>query len=243
MSISGIATRNYRKITKSVGMRGVKKTLIYALQWPFIVANERHKLRERNSIQFEFDRQYKTDTAGIIPLSTFAIEDPLWVHGVRYAPTSPQAFRDALSLLELSPERYRDFTFVDVGSGKGAVLLYAAELKFKAIYGIELVGQLHDIAVTNIARYPAARGITTPVCGDATKFQMPGPPLLVFFNYPFSSRELMERVIANISNAGPGPKFIVAMNYPYDPSAGSRSTLRLIRRVATHRADYAFEVL
>ena len=243
MSIFGLATRNYRKIIKSIGMRGVKNTCVYAMQWPVIVLKERRSLRERNKIQFEFDRRYGTDTAGIIPLSAFAIDNPEWVHGVRYAPTSPQVFRDAIALLNLSAEEARKFSFVDVGSGKGAVLLYAADLQFKAIYGIELVHQLHVIASKNIELYPAARANTQSLCVDATTFRMPAPPLVVFLNYPFSSKELMERVIANISRSGPGPKFIVATNFPYDPSAGSQSKLRLIKRVETHRANYAFEMI
>ncbi len=65
----------------------------------------------------------------------------------------------------------------------------------------------------------------------------------MFFNYPFSSQELMDGVIRNISESGAGEKYLLALNYPYDPATLPSGKLRLINSVKTHRHNYAFEVL
>jgi len=235
--------RQFRMIKKSIAMRGLVPTLVYAARWPLVIYQERRSLAERNAIQSKFDAQYGTDTGGIIPLSSFTIDNPNWVHGVRYAPTSPQSFSESLALLNLASARYADFTFVDVGSGKGATMLYAADLGFKAAIGIELVEELHNIAQKNLSLYPAARNIGQSVCTDALTYKMPPSPLIVFFNYPFSSRELMDGAIRNISQSPGGPKYLLAINYPYDPATLPSGKLRLINSVKTHRHNYAFEVL
>src|ERR1700722_6642663 len=52
-----------------------------------------------------------------------------------YAPTRPKWVRQALGHL---PSRGRqEYTFIDFGSGKGRVLLMAARLGFRRLYGIE----------------------------------------------------------------------------------------------------------
>jgi hypothetical protein len=237
--------RLYRMIVKSLAVRGLMNTVLYAAKWPIIIHKERRSLRDRNAIQTQFDEKYGTDTAGIIPLSSFVIEDSMWTHGVRYAPTSPKGFKDSLSLLGLGCDSYKEFTFVDVGSGKGATLLYASDLGFKAVCGIELVKELHEIAAKNISLYPAARDIGTSVCTNAVSFQMPSPPLVVFANYPISSKELMDEVVRNIANSGNGPRYLVADNFPYSPAILPSSRLRLINSVEakTGNRNYAFEVI
>lgn len=234
-----------RMIRKSVAKRGVATTLIYAARWPLVVYAERQRLLARNALQVQFDEKHGTDTAGVIPLSTFFVQDPVWVHGVRYAPTSQEGFYRSLSALKLDGEMYGEFALVDIGSGKGATLLYASALGFRAVYGVELVRELHEIAVKNMSLYPPARLIAQSVRASASDFRMPDPPLIVFANYPFSSEELMDRVIRNIAESGPGPKYLLADNFPYDPAKLPSAKLRLIGRLRaeTGNSNYAFEVL
>jgi SAM-dependent methyltransferase len=234
----------YRMIKKSLAMRGIGQTIVYAAKWPQVIYDEHRSLRERNATQSRFDSRHGTDTGGIIPLSSFSIDNPNWIHGVRYAPTSPQGFADSLSLLNLSSDSYKDLTFIDIGAGKGATLLYAADLGFKQVIGIEFVEELHKIAEKNLSVYPSAQNIGKSVCADASLYEMPDSPLVAFFNYPFSSQQLMDKVISNISKSRKGPKYLVTLNYPYDPAKLPSSNLRLINVVSrSERSNYAFEVL
>ena len=225
-------------------MRGVAGTMSYAIRWPLVIYNERRSLGQRTAIQSDFDRRNGTDTGGIIPLSSFTIENPNWVHGVRYAPTSPEGFLNSLSLLDLSPALYGNFTFVDIGSGKGATMLYAADLGFKAVVGVEFVDALHQVALKNLAVYPAARRIGKSICMDAMEYEMPKTPLVVFMNYPFSSQHLMKGVLDNIAKSSGSPKYLVTLNFPYDPSTLPGCQLKTINRTAVgpDRHHYAFQM-
>lgn len=89
------------------------------------------------------------------------------------------------------------FTFIDFGSGRGRVLLAAAERPFRAVRGIEFSGQLHQEARRNIANYPADRLICTdvqPVCEDALKYPLPEGDCVLYFYNPFGV-ELMDKVV------------------------------------------------
>jgi len=70
-------------------------------------------------------------------------------------------------------DRLRDFTFVDLGSGKGRVLLMASHYPFKRIIGVEFIPELHQVAQENIRKYTEQRtesplyhfcGTGTPAC-------------------------------------------------------------------------------
>lgn len=237
-------THQYRMFKKSLAMRGLVQTLVYAIQWPLVSLRENRQLRERTVIQTAFDNLHGTDTSGIISLSSFSIANPVWKHGVRYAPTSPASFSEALSLLPFQKEVYSTFTFVDVGSGKGATLLYAGDAGFKAVFGIELVEKLNAIAIQNLLMHPSTKLIGQSLCMDAALFKMPIPPLIVFANYPFSSKSLMQKVIRNVSDSGSGPKYFIACNYPYDPSELPDVACKPIvaMQSSNGRSHYCFEV-
>jgi hypothetical protein len=186
-----------RKIRKSLQVNGPLGTFKLIVLQPFMLAKERKAARVRNAIQKQFDARYDTDTGGIVALSDLSVEGKNWVHGARYAPTSPERFRECLALLPLDEDAYRRFTFIDIGSGKGATLLYAADLKFDKAIGLELVPSLHEVALRNIAKYEPCRNIGTSVCGDATEYAFPDAPLVIFANNPFPA-VVMEGVLKNL---------------------------------------------
>ena len=68
----------------------------------------------------------------------------------KYLPTRPSRVRQVIRSLQI--ENYGDFTFIDMGSGKGRVLFVAAERPFRSIQGVEYDAGLHRQAEDNIAR-------------------------------------------------------------------------------------------
>jgi Histone methylation protein DOT1 len=97
-----------------------------------------------------------------------------------YQPIEPELFQEMLNALGVD---YSQFTFVDVGSGKGRALLMASEYPFKRVIGLELLSELDAIAQENIRTFPkecrrcqAVESIQT----DATRFVFPIAPLIVF---------------------------------------------------------------
>ena len=76
-----------------------------------------------------------------------------------------------------------EYTFVDIGSGKGKALFMAADLPFKRIVGIEYAAGLHEVAVRNVTAYRSATQRCkdiVPVHADALEYPLPEGPLVLF---------------------------------------------------------------
>jgi SAM-dependent methyltransferase len=95
--------------------------------------------------------------------------------------------------------RYPDYAFVDFGSGKGGVLLVAAEFPFREVIGVEFAEELHDTAERNIRQYNGTFRCQNvrSLHRDAVQFVFPDAPLALYFFNPFH-RVIMEQVLANL---------------------------------------------
>jgi predicted RNA methylase len=191
----------HRKLSQSLKRRGFFGTLKRCVKEPFHLISEYRPSRIRyRRAQKEFDRRYGVDTAGIIALSTLDIEDENWQYGIGYEPTDPEHFTALVSELSI---RFEEFTFIDLGSGKGRALLLASEFPFRRILGVEISSQLHEIAEKNIRAYRNDSMKCTAVqsiCSDATKFRIPDEPTVFYFFNPFQE-PIMARVISNIEES------------------------------------------
>lgn len=109
-----------------------------------------------------------------------------------YQPIDPDVFRNALSLIQ---QDFSQFTFVDLGCGKGRALLLAAEYDFRQIIGVEFSRRLAKIAASNSAN--AGLYHIHVHHADVRQFAFPAEPLLVFLYNPFSGdifRTVMDRL-------------------------------------------------
>ena len=122
-----------------------------------------------------------------------------------YQPTEPAAFHDMLNALQQSASHdqtilnFRDFTFIDLGSGKGRTLLMASDYPFRRIVGVELLPSLHEIARLNLSQYKSDNQkcfSLESICADATAFPFPDEPLVIYLFNPFPETG-MRRVFAN----------------------------------------------
>ncbi len=133
-----------------------------------------------------FDRKLGVNTRGYADL--------------RYEPTPADVFHEMIARLPFQPS---DFVFVDFGSGKGKVLMLAAQYPFRRIVGVELWEDLHRIAVRNLAvfrkRGDCAAEIV-PIRMDAADFAFPEEPLVLYFFNPFPE-EVLTRVLSNLAES------------------------------------------
>ncbi len=122
------------------------------------------------------------------------------------------------------PIDFREFTFIDIGSGKGRTLLMASDYPFRKIVGVELIFDLHRIAETNIAAYRPRSLQTDPkqdssspgapvesICVDARDFVFPETPLVVYLFNPLPEARL-RRVRQNLEHSwklAPRPMWVV----------------------------------
>lgn len=120
-----------------------------------------------------FDRTYGTETR--------------WFDLGNYEPSPPGVVNEVLGAF---PVPLEGRTFVDLGSGKGRVVLLASRFPFARVVGIEHRPGLHAIALANRAAYEASAGPGAAVhflCGDAAEQPLPDGPLVVWMFNPFGA--------------------------------------------------------
>jgi SAM-dependent methyltransferase len=113
-----------------------------------------------------------------------------------YQPIPPDQFRQIMSALSahLVPHtNFSQFTFIDIGAGKGRALLLASEFGFRRIIGIELLPELVKIARENVRDFEQ-RGMGSGIevlCENATNFVFPNEPAVVFLFNPLPRSSLL----------------------------------------------------
>jgi SAM-dependent methyltransferase len=102
------------------------------------------------------------------------------------------------------PIRLSDYTFVDLGCGKGRALIVALELSFARVIGVDISPSLVAIARRNLQRVrPAAveQGDAMAVCADARAYELPAEDTVLFLYNPFPRhvmQELVERLVRSL---------------------------------------------
>src|SRR5438270_5254355 len=155
----------------------------------------------RRALDIGFDTLHGVDTGAVIRAGT---QNPAKPHLNVELPHAydPSPWRIVSRCLRLAGiTTCSDFTFVDIGCGKGKVLLSATVLPFSKVIGVEFSPHLCEVAQRNIraARLLRRRCTNTEiVCCDASYWSPPSDgPLLCFFANPFNST-VMKKVLSNI---------------------------------------------
>ena len=127
-----------------------------------------------------------------------------------YFATEPWWFEQ---IMQAIPADLSQFTFIDLGSGKGRVLLMASDYPFQRIVGVEFMADLHRVAIKNVASYSNDRQRCQrmeTLCMDARDFEFPSDPLVVYLFNPFSEStfaQILENLRQSIEQA-PRPVYI-----------------------------------
>jgi SAM-dependent methyltransferase len=204
-------------------------SLLLAGIWGFLRDSTPDRRRSRYG-DMEFDWEHRVNTtSGTVGWQ----ERLLGIFHSPYQPTDPSAFREMMAAL---PVDFREFTFIDVGSGKGRTLLLASEYPFRKIVGVELIAELHRAAEENIGTYRAQTptaccAAIESLCLDARKFVFPATPLVVYLFNPLPDAGLRQ-VIRNLEESwrkSPRPVWIV-YHHPALESAFAES--RWLQRVS-----------
>ena len=155
---------------------------------------------EFNAREAEFDQAYGVDTAGIVSLDTIdEVVGPNRDEGNTYEGVDPVLLRERIAALGID---FPQYTFIDLGCGKGRALLIAAQFPFRQVRGVEFAPALHAIAEKNIAVYRGPRRCcdVRADLADAAEYPVPDGPLVVFLYNPFGGA-VMDRVLANLTRS------------------------------------------
>ena len=179
--------------------------------WEFLRDSTPQRRKQRYG-DVDFDWDYRVDTTSA---NVSRRADLLAIlAGCRYQPSDPALFHESIRSLGID---YRQFQFIDVGSGKGRTLLMASDYPFHRIAGVEAVPALHRVALENIRKYRSESQKCfdlESVCGDARDFQFPEAALVLFLFHPLPEPGLRE-VMANLRvslRELPRPVYVVYHN-------------------------------
>jgi len=153
--------------------------------WEFVRDSTPARRRQRyGDTDYDWDHRVNTTSAAVGWRDRL-----LGVLHSPYQPTEPALFQEMLACLQQhSHVDFAEFTFLDLGSGKGRTLLMASDYPFRRTVGVELLPALDQIARENLRQYKSEGqrcfDLET-VCADATTFPLPATPLVIYLFNPF----------------------------------------------------------
>ncbi len=150
-----------------------------------------------------FDRRHGVDTSGLVYADALATGHPNDFYSEGYYATAPSLFHGALARwrVTLSGPSIEDYTFVDLGCGKGRVLMMAVEYPFRSIVGVELNATLTRIARRNLAKWmrsPRACRVVSVVEGDVLQLPVPEGPVVLFLFNSFEA-EMVQKLLNRLA--------------------------------------------
>ena len=193
------ASQYWTDIASRRGRRAATRELALAL-WEFLRDSTPSRLRSRfGDADYDWDYRVNT-TSGAVGWR----ERLLGSFTSGYQPTDPPAFHEMLATLKHAADlNFAEFTFIDLGSGKGRTLLMASDYPFHRIVGVELLPALHQLAQQNLAQYKSDSQkcfTLESIRADAAEFNFPAAPLLIYLFNPFPD-SVLRRVLTNLRRA------------------------------------------
>jgi hypothetical protein len=169
---------------------------------PVILNTIRKVIVDAEALWFDVTRGI--ETRGFVSLKDLTLVGESQSGGFDYLPVRARNVRQALK--DLPAINRSEYTFVDLGSGKGRVLFLAAEHSFHRVEGIEFAVELHAAAQRNIQRYRCRMGASTEIesmsriesiNGDASDYSFPPGNLVVHMFNPFEP-SVLAKVLENL---------------------------------------------
>jgi hypothetical protein len=153
----------------------------------------------------------------------------------QYQPTEPGLFHE---ILDSVPADMSGFTFIDLGSGKGRTLLMASGYPFGRIAGVELLQELNEVAIQNVARYRSEEQKCFNIesfAGDARDFVFPSEPTVLYLFNPFPEH-VLRAVLSNLRQSlpvAPREVYVIYHNLIFEQVFAEQQWLEPLQR--THQ--------
>ena len=193
ISVSRSSRRWWKDVAAREGRFAATRQLLSAL-WEFVRDSTPERRRQRyGDADYDWEHRVNTTSAAV-----GWRERLLGVFHSPYQPTESVLFHEMIEALrEQSQLDFRDFTFIDLGSGKGRTLLMASDYPFRRVVGVELLPELHRTARENLSEYKSETQkcfALESICADATEFPFPLEPTVLFLFNPFPEAGLRRMI-------------------------------------------------
>jgi SAM-dependent methyltransferase len=146
-----------------------------------------------------FDAKYNIDTVSWVSLSELDVEEDQKKHAVLYQGSRVLPLRNLFKELKIPSDK----VFVDIGCGKGRVLIIAATFGFKDIKGIEFSPKLCALAEKNILKYRTKTKSNTHfeiINTDAALYHFNDDEDVLFLFNPFDEY-ILKKVMRNLADS------------------------------------------
>jgi len=206
--------RQYWKRERTAAGRLTAAHRLVQVGWEFLLESLPERKRRRYG-DVDYDWEFRVDTTAATVTWRGRL---LGLLHSSYQPIEPEVFREIVNSLGID---FRQFTFLDIGSGKGRALLLAAEYPFRRVFGVELLPELNSVADENIRKFSSEKRVCTEIhaiCADATEFVFPAEPLLFFLFNPLPETEL-RKLVTNIEDSlrqCPRPAYLIYVNPAFE---------------------------
>jgi precorrin-6B methylase 2 len=185
---------SWGRVEMSLRQRGIRGTMERSLYYAWLYLTPAG-INERR-----FDSRFGVNTSGVMSMHELGVKTPNVMHATEYSTTPIREFMRISKRLRI---HHPEWVFVDIGAGKGKVMLLACHFPFKKVIGVEFAPDLARIAEENIASYdhPGRRCQQVSVVQmDATAYSLPPEKSILFLNNPFRG-PVLQRVIENIERS------------------------------------------
>ncbi len=145
-----------------------------------------------------YDMRYGVDTLKESALQELSIDGDNRIRGTNYVPARVLALRQLFKILK--PIFTKDRVFVDIGSGKGRVMMIASEYGVKEARGIEFAHELSELSKKNWAIYQYKTHAKTGFKvyeGDVVDYEIRPDEDIFFMNNPFDET-VLNRLLDNL---------------------------------------------
>jgi SAM-dependent methyltransferase len=226
----------WREQVREKGAQSSASLLVRNL-WDFVrESTPEHRRQRYGDMEYDWEHRVNT-TSGTVGWRARL----LGLFHSAYQPTEPAVFREMMARLPIFSEQFKfdQFTFVDLGSGKGRTLLMASEYPFRRIVGVELMAELHRAAEENVRVYRSPTQCCSrieAVLADAREFELPAEPLVLYLFNPLPERalsEVLERLRKSLAQA-PRPVWVVYHNPLLEGALGASGFLERVGGTAQY---------
>lgn len=175
----------FLRFFRSLKKKGAPRTLLVYLSY---------------CVDYLFDMKYKTDTFSFVELDALGVDDAKREHARMYQPTDMVPLRNLFKALRIQPGK----VLVDLGCGKGKVLLIASEFGFKEVRGVEFSPLLCDIASNNCSTYKGRTKTNTLFAifkSDVLDYRIKDDEDVFYLFNPFDTyilKQVLENILASL---------------------------------------------
>lgn len=199
VTLSNSAWKWWKQVAEREGRFAAARRLFLALAEFVRDSTPERRRRRYGDAEYDWDHRVNTTSAALSWRDRL-----LGVFHSPYQPTESALFHEMIGAWRSQTRAdFRDFIFIDLGSGKGRTLLMASDYPFRRIAGVELLPALHHAALDNLSKYKSESQkcfVLESICADAAEFALPVEPTVLYLFNPFPESGL-RRMMANLEES------------------------------------------